>query len=423
MANPFAVKNLQFSSGERFPILLEVKTGTPLVLPTLFSIVQLRGINRSSKTIEQFLRDLIIFLIFLRMREVNIRNRIISGFLFQMHEIEFISHLCRLKFENAIQVLILQSENKSNPISLLSYGRGSKSDSETLNIGSADSKIRSICCYLEWCLNYFLEFSEIKRVDRKILHSSCMESIQALKNRISNQSSRNTISTREGLSEEVLSVLLDVIKSGSKNNPWSGEFVQNRNELMLRWLLFLGLRRGELLNIQVQDIDFARLEVTIVRRADSTDDSRKYQPLVKTRDRILIVSNELLQLTRDYILNHRRNIVGARVHKYLFVAHKTGAALSLAALNRVFRDLDLQIDGVKHRVTPHLLRHTWNDIFSRDMDSKEVSEADEQKMRSYLMGWSPTSGTASTYTKRYVRKKAREVSLAYQKKVLKGGVR
>lgn len=41
---------------------------------------------------------------------------------------------------------------------------------------------------------------------------------------------------------------------------------------MLRWLLELGIRRGELLGVRLCDVDFQKLEVFIARRADSKDD-------------------------------------------------------------------------------------------------------------------------------------------------------
>ena len=59
----------------------------------------------------------------------------------------------------------------------------------------------------------------------------------------------------------------------------------------------------------------------------------------------------------------------------------------------------------------HVLRHTWNDVFSKKMDEAGVTPENERQARSYLMGWSPTSDTAATYTRRHVREKAKEVSL------------
>jgi hypothetical protein len=65
------------------------------------------------------------------------------------------------------------------------------------------------------------------------------------------------------------------------------------------------------------------------------------------------------------------------------------------------------------------LRHTWNDNFSKKMDEDQASPEDEQKLRSRLMGWNPTSDTAATYTRRTIERRARKASLEMQEKMLK----
>ncbi|MDQ1835655.1 integrase, partial [Massilia sp. CCM 9029] len=69
---------------------------------------------------------------------------------------------------------------------------------------------------------------------------------------------------------------------------------------------------------------------------------------------------------------------------------------------------------------PHIFRHCWNDRFSDLMDKNKISEASEQKMRSALMGWAQTSGTAATYTRRHVRRKASAASLQMQGDMISG---
>ncbi|GFZ62509.1 hypothetical protein PSE10C_47960 [Pseudomonas amygdali pv. eriobotryae] len=54
------------------------------------------------------------------------------------------------------------------------------------------------------------------------------------------------------------------------------------------------------------------------------------------------------------------------------------------------------------------------------MDLAKVSEAEEERMRSFLMGWAPTSKTSVNYTRRHVRLKAQQVSLAMQTKQVEG---
>ena len=58
MAERYTVWNTVFESGERFPLLLDARTGVPLFDPTVFVISEFRARNRASATIEQVLRAL-----------------------------------------------------------------------------------------------------------------------------------------------------------------------------------------------------------------------------------------------------------------------------------------------------------------------------------------------------------------------------
>jgi len=223
---------------------------------------------------------------------------------------------------------------------------------------------------------------------------------------------------RKGFTNKIRQRILEVVDPESNANPWSGDHCRRRNELVVRWLLHLGVRRGELLGIQTSDIDFQRNEVTIARRADDVDDPRRDEPNTKTYDRLLPLSDEMVALARHYILKVRNQFKGARRHRYLLVANRTGAPLGKAAFSKIFAELQQKCPELEG-VHPHLFRHTWNDDFSEQMDREGVSEEREQKMRSVLMGWSPTSGTAATYTKRHVERKANEASLSMQNRSTK----
>jgi integrase len=214
-----------------------------------------------------------------------------------------------------------------------------------------------------------------------------------------------------------LAALIDVVQPGSPENPWKGDHAKERNALIVRWLLALGIRRGELLGVRVSDINFQTNEVLIARRADDLDDPRTNEPNTKTRDRLLSLDEDLAVLTRRYVTGGRRRIEGARRHDYLFVANGSGAPLSLSGLNKIFAVLRTKCPSLPDDLSPHVFRHTWNDEFSALMDKRQVAEEAEKKMRSRMMGWSETSGTAAAYTRRHTEKKAKEASLALQSKL------
>jgi integrase len=231
------------------------------------------------------------------------------------------------------------------------------------------------------------------------------------------------LSGREGLEPEVVSELLRVIQADSPDNPWHDEHSRHRNELIVLWLYYLGLRRGELLGVRVSDIDFRKGTVVIARRADDKNDPRRRQPNAKTRAREIPLASDLLEKTSNYVMTFRAKLSGARKHGFLFVTSDTGRPMSIPAFSKIFVVLREKCKNLPRNLFAHLLRHTWNDRFSEEMDRRGVAEETEKKTRSYLMGWSETSGSAATYTRRHIRKKAEQASLSMQEQILNGGTK
>lgn len=95
--------------------------------------------------------------------------------------------------------------------------------------------------------------------------------------------------------------------------------------------------------------------------------------------------------------------------------------MTLATVGKLFKELRERCPSLPEGLTGHVLRHTWNDAFSKKMDEGGVTPENERQARSYLMGWSPTSETAAVYTRRYVRNKAKEVSLGLQDQLVNKG--
>lgn len=120
-------------------------------------------------------------------------------------------------------------------------------------------------------------------------------------------------------------------------------------------------------------------------------------------------------------MSFRRSLEGARRHDFLFVTVDTGKPISIPEFDKIFKVLRNNGNDLPAQLFAHLLRHTWNDNFSRQMDKNGVPEDKERKYRSYLMGWSETSGTAATYTRRHTRKVAEKISLSMQARVIGGG--
>lgn len=420
--NPYAVKMIVLSSGERLPVLIALASGAPLFEPSVYVLSEIRATNRASNTIDQVLRSIMVLQLFLDSSRIDIEQRIRDGGVFRVSELDELVRHCRRPVADQLNCDSIspshQSARRSAAESVRLFQR--KLAPTEVAGHTAANRIRVIRDYLEWLVRYHMARHQPGATETERLWNEWTSCKDALNARLPRHKGRNTIGQREGLKPEVAEKLLNVTSPTSPENPWRGENTRIRNALLVRWFYELGLRRGEVLNVKIPDINFQSEELTVVRRADDPQDPRKDQPLVKTRDRKIPLSPSLCKLTHEYIAITRRATEGARRHPYLFIAMGTGAPLSLSAVNAIFAELRNTFNGEFDAVTPHVLRHTWNDRFSGIMDNAKVSEAEEERMRSFLMGWAPTSKTSVNYTRRHVRLKAQQVSLAMQAKQVDG---
>lgn len=223
------------------------------------------------------------------------------------------------------------------------------------------------------------------------------------------------------LSDEAIQAIESALKPGSPDNPALDGDVQLRNALMFFILKLTGMRRGELLNLRIGDINFGDNTMAVVRRPDSDLDTRKHQPTAKTRPRRIRIAPALVERIADYVKGARRKVPGAKRHDYLFVTHKAGptqgAPLSIGAFSKWMGQVSDIVENVGFHA--HALRHNWNYQFSRLAEKKGMSPEEEEKTRSYWMGWSETSGTAGTYNRRHTKEKAQQAGLELQERYTK----
>lgn len=420
--NPYAVKTLLLSSGERLPVLIALATGAPLFEPSVYVLSEIRATNRASNTIDQVLRSIMVLQLFLDSSSIDIEQRIRQGGVFRLSELDELVRHCRRPVADQLKRDSIHPPRQSARTTSTESVRLVQRQHAPAEVTghTAANRIRVIRDYLDWLVRYHMACYRSGAIEGERLWNEWTSCKDALDARLPRHKGRNTVGQREGLQPEVAERLLNVTSPTSPENPWKGEGTCIRNALLVRWFYELGLRRGEVLNVKIPDINFQSEELTVVRRADDPEDPRKDQPLVKTRDRKIPLAPGLCKLTHEYITNTRRATEGARRHPFLFIAMGTGAPLSLSAVNAIFAELRNAFDGEFDTVTPHVLRHTWNDRFSDVMDKAEVSEAEEERMRSFLMGWAPTSKASVNYTRRHVRLKAQQVSLAMQAKQVEG---
>jgi len=146
-----------------------------------------------------------------------------------------------------------------------------------------------------------------------------------------------------------------------------------KHKCILMLIYSAGLRRSELLNLTTEDIDSGRMVIHI----NGTKGKK---------DRISLLSNNLLQLLRQYYREYKPK-------KYLFEG-QTGGRYSPTSIANILKKATLKA-GIRKTVTPHMLRHSFaTHLLEQGTDLRYIQE---------LLGHS-SSKTTEIYT--HVSKRA-----------------
>lgn len=400
------IKSFMMKSGERYCLLLDRATGLPLYYPNLYVTTQVRNNSQSVAAMESALTGINVLLTFCDEREIDLSSRFLKREFLVLHELDAFRDYCQQNFAKAgkdsLEVVV--------PIAR----RLRHKPSPKAGLASEYMRLTHAAKYTEWLATVLLSATKDRQTTTEIAKMK-----KGLESRRPARKGRNQIAHEKGLDDEQVAILLEIIRPGSEFNPFDDPGVQVRNRLIVLLLLYLGIRGGELLNIRAADIDWSNNQIVIARRADEKTDTRVKQPLVKTLDRRIPMRDTLVEAIRDYITKYRNKIPNARRHDYLLITHKSGPtqgnAMSRPAYNKIIKLIATAVPEL-FDMHGHDLRHTWNNEFSELMDRLDnpPTPEEQEKRRSYLQGWKEGSGTAATYTKRFVREKAIEASLMLQ---------
>ncbi len=364
-ASEYRVRLVVFADGERVSMLLN-SVGIPHWHATLFATTQVRNSNKAPNTLIAALSAVRMLLRWCVSQSLDLESRLASHALLSNAELESLRAFCEGRRPRRDSV---SKPTKVRHLRANEHARASISRApDRVSSGVQYIRITYIAKYLEWmtfqlCERATQRLDPGRASDVKLMTAS----FRALRPTIAG---RSRLTSRRGMSSDAQVQLLEIVGPTSDENPFD-PLVQERNELIV-WLLFhLGIRAGELLALKVSDFDFQKNEVVVVRRHGDKSDPRRHQPVAKTLDRRLSLSNELAAAVAKYVLQSRRRIPGAKRHHFLLVTHKPGphegAPLSRQMLAKIFSTIRRSAPDALANVVPHVLRHTANDRFSEVM--------------------------------------------------------
>jgi integrase len=203
---------------------------------------------------------------------------------------------------------------------------------------------------------------------------------------------------------------------------------RKRNLLIIELFLATGVRSSELARFRIEDIDQESSTVWFRKHeAESRDDKRQNRPGFKTRGRPIRIEVGLMRRLIDYVSAREGGRPRKAKHRYVFCANGSGArAISLSSIYRIVRTLENAFgSGWRKKITPHVLRHTFFDIWFREAsdryDFRNNPNLFDQVISAAELtgGWRPDSKMINHYKQRFVFEQASEVTLRTQKRMSK----
>ncbi|MFN7711509.1 MAG: tyrosine-type recombinase/integrase [Curvibacter sp.] len=394
--------------------MLQVPYGLPVHEVTLY-LGRFRKKGRAANTIHFVCTALALLYRELSSAQVSLVQRLSNGRFLSLSELDRLAAATQYRFED-LEEEESEVQRSQNVVSLnrIAMRRRSKDDHrQPVDVQTQASRVRYIADFLDFISAYVGE--SLPPQSRRELREDTARALSAFRQHIPRVSRRAKIGARIGLTEEEQTRLVEVVRPDSPDNPWKRPFIRSRNQLIVLLLLATGMRRGELLGLQVRDILPNQPKLRIVRRADASQDLRTKQPGTKTSDREIELIPSIARALHMY-LQERRTIRAARLIPQVFVSDD-GKALSESSIEKIFRQLSVACPDLSVKLTSHVMRHTWNERFSEIADAMGLSEVVEERARNTQQGWAENSKTGATYTRRHSAKKGQEIALKLQEKL------
>lgn len=282
---------------------------------------------------------------------------------------------------------------------------------------------RETLSFLKYLMN---KFSDTRR-DAQSYKDKVTSNLNDLQHVLASNRGRGVTSLREGLSHSERLHLLSLAAENSSTNPFQLR-VRQRNELVIRLLLQTGIRVSELLALRCDccisefDIEYGMQHfLKVDENLYLAEDPRSTPPEVKTKTRIIPISEGLATMVDQYIKNGRRyrGREAKKAPAYLFLSSdKKPKPLSYSSVLYMFKRLEVVGNSIRKNLSPifpHRLRYTFfEDVarvsnFNSGSESESESESESVKFKKvmrYLGGWSSISEQYKHYSMKEIRFKA-----------------
>ncbi len=415
--------------------MLHDAQGLPLFYPTLFATSQLRNAGAAVNTIRNKLADIVVLLQWESLQGRDLISEFRNGRFLTVADVVALRDFTKLDMRH--QTPPGNSQQASAPgVAGFLESRIASSPAEAAIGGQQHyNRMSTIADYLEFTASVVTQHRNSAQVVQEIVQMA--KTIRKHRPRGLAKWKGDDANLRSPPSE-LVERFMAVGSEDDPRNPFRSPDVRLRNAIIFGLLRYTGMRRGELLSLCIDQFDYGdEPKVWIRRNHDDSHDSRRYQPVSKTKGRPLPLPGVLVSQIHRYIMEVRARIAPARQHPYLLVTHHKGRTwgkeLSISALNgQVFARMHA-VDPGFVGIHPHAFRHHFNYELSVSIDRHNakvrvealgskapfISEAREQDVRAFLNGHRSKS-SGDVYNRRHIREISDEAGRQVQAGLRRG---
>lgn len=390
----------------RRAVLVDKENGLIYELPTVYVLRTLGKYALNTQIAALF--DLAFYLEWVKLRFARSKDwtspetRIKAGGLaLSQKEVDDFSNWCQNKAEDLSRARQLSTEK----ITVI------RSTEDCVEGSTTNRRLNTVCNYLCWLTRDMVEGAMMLE-DRQIAKSAKFQ--ESLKRAFSSAAnSAKSPPPFASLNRADAKAFREAVTGLSEGVSSDHD---KRDALIGRLLLETGLRAGELLKLQCEDLDdnfeintrrFVAVLKVIKRPNDATDE-RMIEPSAKTMPGPIPISRALARELLHYIVKERRAAidrgVGLTETPYLFVSHsgpRTGRPMSYRNLNRIVAKVRGRA-GVTSPLTPHTLRHTHFTELRDLLAAKGTDPREAFRILQERGHWSPNSSMPDHYSQRHL---------------------
>ena len=379
--------------------------------------LQVQLATKATNTIERKAYELLFALKYFNKRKIDLISNVECLKFFSEEEINIFAKSCKLKLST------LESESVIPIISEVALRNLMARNQPTKNIvdeGTAKGRFDTFVHFYKFAFNR-CHGHDLLPLKKQEDYNRCLIELTTSRKSMGRWKKSFSDPFQSHFPDEKYFELLEITQAKSNKNPFHSKI---RNELIIKIIIETGLRRGAVAKLKISDVFNDRQpRIRVTRTPDDVTDKRRNKASQKTKAHVSAISTQLAKKIEYYIKEIRGNLPNTQTHEFVFVTEKDsrntlGQPLSLRSYNQIFEKIS---NTLSVEVTPHILRHKWNEIFDIDIDSlaKELNLDSQTKedIRKYAMGWTANSKMADIYNNFRLALKTKDYHLTRQKEL------